>query len=96
MILMVSFWMVELKIQMMKMMVAILQMSLQVLLKMLTMKQKLGPEKPLHLMSMNEDYLKHQQKCKTFEQHTCTCKSIQRSQLKAFVQKGRISLFGPI
>ena len=83
MILMVSFWMVEVKIQMVKMMVAILQMSFQVLLKMLTMTQKLGPEKPLHLMSLNEDYLKHQQKCKNFEQNTC--KSIQKGQLGSIV-----------
>ena len=43
-ILMVSFWMVEVKTQMVKMMVAIPQMSIQELLRMLMMIQKLGPE----------------------------------------------------
>lgn len=81
--LMVSFWMVEVKIPMVMMMAAIQQMSFHVLLKMLMMTQKLGCENPLHLMSLNGDYLKHQQKCENFEQHTC--KSIQRGQLESVI-----------
>ena len=73
---MVSFWMFELKTQMVKkMMVAIPQVSIQNLLKMLTMKQKLGAEKPFVLMSMKENYLKHQQRCNNFEQHKTKCKT---------------------
>ena len=68
---MVSFWMVEVKIQMVTMMAAIPQMSIQVLLKMLMMTQKLEPEKSLYLTSVNEDYLKHQQKCSYFTNIKC-------------------------
>ena len=61
MILMVFWWMVEGKIQIVKVMTSILQMPFQVPLKMLMMTQKLGFEKPFLLTSLNEDYLKHQQ-----------------------------------
>lgn len=61
MILMVIWWMVEGKIQIVKVMTAILQMPFQVLLKMLMMTQKLEFEKPFLLTSLKEDYLKHQE-----------------------------------
>lgn len=61
MILMVILWMVEEKIQIVKVMTAILQMPFQLLLKMLMMTQKLEFEKPFLLTSLTEDYLKHQE-----------------------------------
>jgi len=77
---MVFFWMVAAKTQMVRMMVAVPQMPIQELLKkLLTMTQKLGPDKPLRLTSMNEDYLKHQQKCNyfyNFEQHKTSVKQM--------------------
>lgn len=63
-------WMVEGKIQIVKVMTAIPQMPYQVLLKMLMMTQKLGFEKPFLLTSMNEDYLKHQQNAIILQMHT--------------------------
>lgn len=62
-------WMVEGKIQIVKVMTAIPQMPYQVLLKMLMMTQKLGFEKPFLLTSMNEDYLKHQQNAIILQMH---------------------------